>query len=171
MAPVTADDLAAGFPPELASGYELLPPNGHAVELACGRGHLSLVLAHHGLSVVGYDVSDVAIDLARQGAEELGLSDRCRFVVADLDDGLVGTDRYDVMVCNRFWADDVAKMAIERVVPDGLLMITALSEVGGTSGRFRLGPGALLDALQGAFSVERFDEDHGITWFIGRRLP
>lgn len=52
-----------------------------AIELGCGGGQASLMLAEHGYDVVGVDYSETAIELARQNAEEAGVD--CEFVVAD----------------------------------------------------------------------------------------
>ena len=54
--------------------------------LQCHFGRDSLILAQKGAEVVGLDFSGAAIAVARQLAGELGLSDRARFVEADLYD-------------------------------------------------------------------------------------
>jgi len=58
------------------------------LHLQCHFGLDSLVLAQHGAEVVGLDFSAPAIAAARGLAAELGLSDRARFVHADLYDAL-----------------------------------------------------------------------------------
>ncbi len=57
------------------------------VDLGCGRGGPGLaVVAPTGASLVGVDLSSVAIGEARRRAEALGVSERVRYVVADLRD-------------------------------------------------------------------------------------
>lgn len=61
------------------------PPAGtRALELGCGGGQASLMLAEHGYDVVGVDYSETAIELARENAEEAGAE--CEFIVADVLD-------------------------------------------------------------------------------------
>jgi SAM-dependent methyltransferase len=56
------------------------------LHLQCHFGADTLCLAQRGATVVGLDFSGAAIDAARTLAGELGLSDRARFVQADLYD-------------------------------------------------------------------------------------
>ena len=56
------------------------------LHLQCHFGRDSLMLAQRGARVTGLDFSGEAIRAARALAEELGLSDRARFVEADLYD-------------------------------------------------------------------------------------
>ena len=56
------------------------------LHLQCHFGKDTLVLAQRGANVVGLDFSSSAIAAARQLADELGLSERSRFVEADLYD-------------------------------------------------------------------------------------
>jgi SAM-dependent methyltransferase len=56
------------------------------LHLQCHFGADTLTLAQRGASVVGLDLSPVAIAAARTLATDLGLADRARFVLADLYD-------------------------------------------------------------------------------------
>jgi 2-polyprenyl-3-methyl-5-hydroxy-6-metoxy-1,4-benzoquinol methylase len=56
------------------------------LHLQCHFGADTLCLAQRGATVVGLDFSAAAIDAAHTLAGELGLSDRARFVQADLYD-------------------------------------------------------------------------------------
>jgi len=68
---------------------ELPPPAGlRIVHLQCHFGADSLTLAQQGATVTGLDFSAPAIEAARTLAAELGLSERARFVQADLYDAL-----------------------------------------------------------------------------------
>lgn len=57
-----------------------------AVDLGCGTGANVVHLAEQGLQATGVDFSAVALDKARQRAAAAGVSERCRFVQADLTD-------------------------------------------------------------------------------------
>jgi SAM-dependent methyltransferase len=64
---------------------ELGPVDGlRLLHLQCHFGHDSLILAQRGATVVGLDFSPPAIAAARAIAAELGMTDRVRFVEADL---------------------------------------------------------------------------------------
>lgn len=56
------------------------------LHLQCHFGADTLALAQRGASVVGLDLSPVAIEAARSLATQLGLAGRARFVLADLYD-------------------------------------------------------------------------------------
>jgi SAM-dependent methyltransferase len=66
---------------------EIGPFEGRRVlHLQCHFGRDSLILASRGATVVGLDFSKPAIATARELAAELGLTERARFVEADLYD-------------------------------------------------------------------------------------
>ncbi len=68
---------------------ELPAVDGRRVlHLQCHFGRDSLCLAQRGATVVGLDFSPAAIAAARGLADELGLSDRARFVQADVYDAV-----------------------------------------------------------------------------------
>lgn len=63
-------------------GARLLPGD-RILELGCGDGALSCLLAGQGFDVTGVDISEGMIAQARERAEKLGV--KARFVVADTD--------------------------------------------------------------------------------------
>lgn len=54
------------------------------LDLGCGVGRFATAAARSGAVVHGYDISQSAIELAREAAQRAGVSDRCHFYVADL---------------------------------------------------------------------------------------
>lgn len=62
---------------------ERLPP-GRALDLGCGTGTSSVYLAEHGWQVVGIDFAPRAIALAQRRAASAGVTERTRFLVADV---------------------------------------------------------------------------------------
>ena len=72
---------------------ELGPVAGlRVLHLQCHFGKDTLTLAQRGAAAVGLDFSAPAIAAARSLADELGLSDRVRFVEADLYDAPAAID-------------------------------------------------------------------------------
>lgn len=61
-----------------------------AIDLGCGAGNYTVWLASKGFDVTGVDISEAAIEIARERAAEAGVS--CRFEVADLTAGVSGLD-------------------------------------------------------------------------------
>ncbi|MCS7223265.1 MAG: class I SAM-dependent methyltransferase [Armatimonadetes bacterium] len=70
------------------------------LELACGTGTLSLEYAKKGCRVVGIDISQPMIDIARNKARSMGLSERTFFTAADaaaFDPSALGP--FDLTIC------------------------------------------------------------------------
>ena len=60
------------------------PVEGKKVlDIGCGPGQYAIELARRGAEVVGLDFAPSMTDLARQEAAAVGLADRCRFFEAD----------------------------------------------------------------------------------------
>jgi 2-polyprenyl-3-methyl-5-hydroxy-6-metoxy-1,4-benzoquinol methylase len=164
-------DRAAAEPmlPELFSPVEhLFPIEGRALEVACGRGALSVWLASRGMEVLGVDVSPVAMDVARELASRRGVADRCLFEVWDLDHGLPPGPTVDLVVCHMYREPRLDRELIERLAPGGLLAVASLSEVGAGPGRFRALPGELSEAFA-ELEVLAEAEGEGMTWLLGRK--
>ncbi len=159
---------AVGPAAVFAAHRDEFPSAGEAIDVACGQGTGAVWLARRGLRVRGFDVSPVAIEQARALAVGSGVGDRCRFDVVDLDDGLPGGPPADVVYCARFRDRRLDGPMIERLVPGGLLAVTALSQVGGTAGRFRAGPGELRTAFA-ELDVIAGGEEQGLAWLLARR--
>ncbi|WP_369804086.1 class I SAM-dependent methyltransferase [Mycobacterium sp. GA-2829] len=163
----TAPVDEAGLPAVLAPFAPEFPATGTALDIACGQGRIALWLAARGLSVTGYDISAVAVEHARVAARTQGLADRCRFEVADLDDGLPAGPPVDVIVCHLFRDPRLDRALTTRLAPGGLLAVAALSEVGGVPGRYRARAGELTDAFAG-LDVVASGEGSGTAWLLGR---
>lgn len=156
-------------PPEcFAAVADEFPTGGRGLEIACGTGVFAVWLALRGIEVTAVDVSPVAIDCAAVLARRVGVDDRCRFSVADLDDGLPPGPPVDVLVCQLFRDPRLDGPIVERLAPGGLLAISVLSEVGATPGRFRARPGALTAAFGGLHVVTAGESD-GRAWLLARR--
>jgi hypothetical protein len=119
------------------------------------------------MTVTGVDVSPVAVEQARALAAAHGVP--CHFDVVDLDGGLPPGPPVNVVVCQRFRDARLDAAIVERLIPGGLLAISALSEVGAGPGRFRIPAGELLRAFP-HLTVEAAGEADGMAWLLGRRL-
>ena len=120
-------------PPVFATYENLFPTAGRALDIACGRGRASVWLADRGMTVVGLDVSPVAIELADELAARHGYEERCTFAVADLDRGLPSNvtagPPFDLVWCHLFRQPALDDPVVERLSPCGLLAMAVLSEV------------------------------------------
>src|SRR5690606_38219985 len=136
-------------PPYLAEVDHLIPTQGTALELACGRGELGVWLARRGLVYQGVDVSPVAIELATELVQRAGVAERCRFEVSGLDQGLPPGPPVRLIVSHLFLpTTSLSQHIAKRLLPGGVVAVVSLSEVGGTPGRFRTRPGQLLKAFR-----------------------
>src|SRR5262249_32274783 len=102
------------------------------LHLQCHFGRDSLILAQQGAEVVGLDFSPPAVATARKLADELGLSDRARFVEADLYDAktAVGeTAAFDIVFVTwgaLCWLPDIrrwAEIVAHFLKPGGFLYL------------------------------------------------
>lgn len=166
LGPLVVGD-AVGLPDRFVPFAELFPTSGLAVELACGRGDAAVWLARRGLDYVGFDVSPVAVDVARRLADAAGVGERCRFEVADLDDGLPPTPAADVVMCHLFRDPKLDRAMVDRLKPGGLLAVAVLSQIGSHPGRFRAAPGELTRAFAAGLDVAGSGEGGGEAWLVG----
>ena len=159
--------------PAFAHVEHLLPTKGRALEIACGRGRGGVWLARRGLTYQGLDVSPVAIDLARQLAEQSGLAERCRFDVFDLDAGLPDGEPVDLLLCYLFRDPRIDHAIVDRLVPGGLLAAAVRSEVDAGPEQFpdgsrRARAGELSDAF-GHLEVLDGGEVDGLAGILARK--
>lgn len=153
-------------PPSVLVGREdLVPTTGRALDVACGRGTVAVWLAAHGLAVDAVDAATAGLALGRELAGTEGVT--VRWIEADLDDGLPVDGGYDVVVCQRFRDPALYPALAGALAPGGLLVVTVLSEVGDTGGRFRAAPGELRAAF-GHLDVLVDQEGDGEAHLVAR---
>jgi SAM-dependent methyltransferase len=75
-----------------------VPTTGTAVDLGCGTGVQTLLLAAHGLEVVGVDLSTTAIEKARRRASGHPAGGRVHFVAGDVTELRGIGEPFDVLV-------------------------------------------------------------------------
>jgi SAM-dependent methyltransferase len=81
---------------ELATVIELfqsITPRGRILDLGCGSGWTSLFLARAGFQVVGVDISERMIEIARERSQR----ENCpvSFIAADMEEMCLDTDHFD----------------------------------------------------------------------------
>ena len=105
--------------PLLSNHRHLLPTEGEALDLACGRGGNALLMAEVGLHVTACDISAEACKQAAQHGKPFGKKLRC---LNDEAAAALGTaQRYDVIVISRFLDRSLIPLTIRALRPEGLL--------------------------------------------------
>lgn len=92
-----AELLSDGLSPWLHEHGEV----GNALDLCTGSGCLAILIAHvfPNAQVVGADLSEDALAVARRNVDDYGLGDRVELLRSDVFDGLQGR-RFDLIVSN-----------------------------------------------------------------------
>jgi SAM-dependent methyltransferase len=82
---------------EIKRALTMLRPQGgeRILDLACGTGRHSLELVRHGFSVVGVEIGEELVEIARREADEQGLD--AEFIQGDLRD-LDFEDEFDIVL-------------------------------------------------------------------------
>ena len=130
------------------------------LDLACGRGRISIPLAQHGCRVTGLDLSRRSLELARSGAESAGVE--LELIERDMR-GLDAEEAFDAVV-NMFssfgyfatQADDERVLAnvARALVPGGEFLIDTINTV----------------ALAAEFKPVNWTELEDGTLFLERRV-
>jgi release factor glutamine methyltransferase len=100
-------------------------------DIGTGSGCLAVALAHElpRARVVATDLSALALDVARSNAKKHGVTERVRFVLTDMLDGI--TDSFDVIVSNPPYVQSGDR---EGLAPEVRDHEPALALFGGTDG-------------------------------------
>ena len=105
--------------PELERRIETLP-DGRALDVATGRGRNALFLAEHGYAVDAIDVSDVALETARERADRRGVE--VNWIRTDVDAFDLEPGRYDVVTISFFGALEYLPRFTDALSPGGVLV-------------------------------------------------
>lgn len=129
------------------------------LDVGCGPGRHSLAFARRGVEVVGVDLSEEFVSLARQAAEEEGLP--CRFEVGDAR-RLAFDGEFDAAV-------SLCQGGFGLPDPPGAAIHDDLAVVDGIVGSLRPGGRLALSAFSAYFAVrflevgDDFDADTGVN--------
>ena len=128
-------------------------PHSSVLDLACGTGRNSRFAAQTADEVIGIDISNVAIEKARELATNL---DNIEFINADLELGIPLKQLFDLIIVVRYVDMPLIGNLANHVQPGGAVLVEehlqwpdeTLELAGPTSQRFRVRPGELANALQ-----------------------
>mgnify|MGYP001228285003 CR=1 FL=1 len=98
----------------------LLPRQGHALDIAAGAGRLAIWLAGRGLDVLAVDISQAGLDLARHGALDRGL--QIDTMSVDLEDDSLPDGSFDLITCFNYRQRDLFPSIRERLKAGGQLL-------------------------------------------------
>ena len=126
--PGYAAELVSDWIPALDGVEETLEEGGHAIDVGCGHGAPTIIMAeaYPNSTFVGVDYHEASIDVARDRAEAAGVADRVSFEVAMAKE-YDGTD-YDFVTtfdCLHDMGDPVGVAAhvAETLADDGTWMV------------------------------------------------
>jgi 2-polyprenyl-3-methyl-5-hydroxy-6-metoxy-1,4-benzoquinol methylase len=113
-------------------------PGSSVLDLGCGSGWLTLALAERGARVLGLDIGDKAIEVARTYYQSVKtrINGSVSYQVADLNTIQLPLDQYDVVVAKGIWhhlvnPEHLADQIQRTLKPDGLLWV---SDINGEEG-------------------------------------
>jgi len=136
----------------LRENLHLLPDNGHALDLACGLGGNSMLLAEQGLKVDAWDIADVPIAALQDVALKRQFSIQAR--VRDVETNPPGPESFDVIVVSYFLDRDIIPALMLALKPGGLIYYQTftrqcVSNRGPQRAEFRLADQELLQLFSG----------------------
>ena len=113
-----------------------IPPGSRVLDVGCGVGRWSRLLAARGALVTGVDVSPTMIEEARRRTAARTLADRCQFLVQDVA-GLALPERFDrilsVTVLQHILDPQALRAALTRIAAhlaaDGVLVLLEAAPV------------------------------------------
>jgi len=118
----------------LRENLHLLPDSGNALEIACGLGANSLLLARCGLQVEAWDYSAVALAKLREFCRVERLSVGTRQI--DVEQPFTWPRRYQVIVVTRYLHRDLCPHIVQGLEPGGLVFYQTFNR----TKRDRVGP-------------------------------
>ena len=139
--------------PLLRTFAHLLPPQGTALDLACGGGRNAVFLARQGLEVTGIDWSEKFLGQARELARAARV--RVNWIQQDLESSSLPPGRFDVITCFCYRDPRLYPQIISALRPGGLLFYETFTReqlrfpTGPRNPAHLLVPGELLQAFGG----------------------
>ena len=147
-----------------------------ALDVACGRGGISIFLAKRGYLVDAFDISSVALASLQQRIDADELSIRCRSF--DLDSEPLPQHLYALIHCSHYLDYDLMSVLKERLQPGGRLItehygMENLARHKRPSERYLVRSERMHHALSGLqllFEFEGWAESHYVHRFVWERV-
>ncbi len=136
-------------PAGVLTEYEyLLPAEGTALDLACGRGGNALFLARKGLEVQAWDLSEEAVAGLDHEAKVKGLA--IRACTRDVQEQPPQANTFDVICVSYYLERDICDVIISALRAGGILFYQTfihekVTDEGPRNPAYRLGPNELLE--------------------------
>ena len=143
-------------PTSLVAEYVDALPSGRVLDVACGGGRNAIFLAERGFEVVGVDVSEVALEHARERARAADAD--VTFVHADFE--TFELDAYDVVVVANYRTRERLPDLLRSLEPGGALLYEHRLRVD-DEGSFRVESNELLHAAL-SLRVVHYEEPFGL---------
>ncbi len=111
----------------------VIQPGSTVLEMFSGSGALSFIAAGKAREVTGVDISPNSVDCAKLNAAKLGLSDRTKFRVANLWEGVREGEKFDVIIANPPLLPAIPESWLEMTIADSPDMLTTIKFIQGCS--------------------------------------
>jgi SAM-dependent methyltransferase len=147
-------------------------PLGRALEVACGTGENAVFLAKAGFVVDAVDISDIAIQKAKELARKEGVY--VNFICADLDHFVPEENAYELVV-NFYYLNRSLIPKLKRALKqEGLIIFETYNEKHTLvkkdfNPEYLLKEGELLQLFRD-FEVLHYSESFNISTFVGKKL-
>lgn len=164
----------------LARWLDRVPP-GRALDVACGTGRNTLLLAEHGWQVLGVDISPVGLRIARDEARRRNLA--IDLLAANLGEWPLPAAHFDLVGVFRFLVRPLCAQLAQALRPGGVLIYETFTtdqrrhDGGPRTDDHLLRPGELptlfpdLECLEYAEGVVEEDgRPRALAGFVGRRV-
>lgn len=109
-----------GYPSTLLGDAIEWLPEGRAIDVATGTGRNALFLAEHGYEVDALDVSEAALSIARDAADDRSLD--VNWVQTDVEDYDFPDEEYDVAVVCFYHSPALIPKLVTALSPGGVLV-------------------------------------------------
>lgn len=157
----------------LQQAGDYLPASGDVLDLACGRGTNALFLAHKGLRVHAWDISDNAISLLETNVKSENVSSYVTTEVRDVIANPPPEAHFDMVLVVRFLHRPLCKQIEQALKPGGVLFYQTFT-AGLSNPGYMLKKGelaSLFPALETCLFVEQPVDEHGRaeSMFVGRK--
>ncbi len=147
-----------------------LAPEGRALDIACGTGENAIFLARKGFCVDAFDISHVAVNIARRESKKKNAI--VNFKVCEAKKFPYGLDKYDLILNFYFLERDILKKIQRALRKGGFLIFETynfkyLNINPSFSSDYTLKEGELLELLN--LEIVHYDESSHITTYVGRK--